>query len=133
MDAETLIETTAVQDGILLIYTQEDGGRITDTGVYLQPGAEHVVQVGKDLNRELAEAFVTRGICAVYTLTPETTQNAAQTTVEEELPGPEPTTEPEPTPEPIPEPAIVPDTPAIITPPAVEVPEAATAEDADSK
>lgn len=55
-----------MKDGTKLIYLHEDAGRVTDTGVYLAPGAENVVVVGQDLNGELAQAFVERGICAVH-------------------------------------------------------------------
>ena len=117
MDAETKIE-----DGTLLIYTQDDGGRITDTGVYLQPGADHVVLVGKDLSGELAQAFVDRGICAVYTAAPESAENAPPApatqeevaTQEESAPVviPEPVIIPEP--EEVSEPEAITDTPALI-------------------
>lgn len=55
-----------MKDGIKLIYLHEDAGRITDTGVYLAPGVENVVEVGKHLSGELAAAFVERGICGVH-------------------------------------------------------------------
>ena len=59
-------DTPKLADGVKLLYLHEDGGRCTDTGVYLAPGVENVVVVGQDLNGELAQAFVERGICAVH-------------------------------------------------------------------
>ncbi len=59
-------DTPKLADGVKLIYLHQDGGRVTDTGVYLAPGIENVVEVGQDLSGELAHAFVERGICAVY-------------------------------------------------------------------
>ena len=55
-----------MENGTKLIYLPEDAGRVTDTGVYLAPGAENVVTVGTHLNAELAEAFAERGILGVY-------------------------------------------------------------------
>lgn len=134
MDAETKIE-----DGTLLIYTQDDGGRITDTGVYLQPGAEHVVLVGKDLSGELAQAFVDRGICAVYTVAPESAENAPQPPAkpEEVATQEEVVVQEEAAPAVIPEPVIIPepeaitDTPALINTEAINT-EAINNEDANS-
>ena len=128
MDAETKIE-----DGTLLIYTQDDGGRITDTGVYLQPGAEHVVLVGKDLSGELAQAFVGRGICAVYTAAPESAENAPQAPAkpEEVVVQEEVATQEESAPIIIPEPEAITDAPALINTEAINT-EAINNEDANS-
>ena len=53
-------------DGVKLIYLHEDGGRVTDSGVYLAPGEENVAVVGRDVSGELAHAFVERGICGIH-------------------------------------------------------------------